>query len=89
MDLLNEPGIDLLSKEKLKNDSTSGWIATDYVKFIKMTLWMCRNCDRILEQNLSLVSTTHIKQHNRKVYTVSSNLVNLEVPQNFKDKTVG
>ena len=86
MDLLNEPGIDLVPKEKLKNDSTSGWIATGYVKFIKMKLWMCRNFDRILDRKLSSVSITHVKQHNSKVYTVYLNLFNLEVPKNLKDK---
>ena len=89
MDLLNESGIYFVPTEKFKEDSTSGWIATDYVKFIKMTLWTCRHFDKILDQKLLSVSTTHVKQHNRNECTAYSNLFNLEVPKKLKDKKGG
>ena len=86
MDLLNVSGIDVAPSEKLNDDSTSGWIAMDYAKHIKMILWTCRHFNRILDKKLSSVSTTHVKHQNSKVCTACLNLFNLEVPKNLKDK---
>ena len=38
MELLYNSGIDFLLTKMFKEDKTSGWLATDYIKFIKLIL---------------------------------------------------
>ena len=49
MDILSKSGIDFLPTELLKDDNSSGWIANDYVKFVKSMPWIFITFDTMLK----------------------------------------
>ena len=43
------PGIDFLPSEMMKEDKITGWLATDYMKVMKVWLWLLRSCGLIIK----------------------------------------
>ena len=48
---LTKSGIDIIPKEKIKDDKTAGWIAPDYVRLARVTPWVIKDMDHLLENN--------------------------------------
>ena len=42
--------IDFLLTTMLNECKTTGWLASDFIRTMKMWLWMCRNVDAIIEK---------------------------------------
>ena len=65
IDLLIKFSIDFLLTEKIKDDKTTGQIAVDYVRFIRVIYWVCKDFDKLLYCMFG--SEFNIKNYNSKI----------------------
>ena len=46
--------IDFLPTTMLNECKTTGWLASDFIRTMKMWLWACRNVDTIIEKHFNV-----------------------------------
>ena len=85
MELLVKSDLDFVSSKILEDDKSSSWITTNYVKFVKVMLWIFYNFDKMLENKFSN-SNFNIKNYNSKICMAYLKLHNLEVSKKLDEK---
>ena len=67
--------IDFAPSKMLKGDKTTGWIASDHMKVMKLLPWIFRNHNSIVKEKFDN-SDFNIKDYNTKICTAFLKLCN-------------
>ena len=77
--------IDFLPSEMMNEDRTTGWLAINLMKVIKVWLWLFRNYGLIIENKHDDVSVDHTK-YNAKMCSACLKLRNENIPLTLSEK---
>ena len=61
---LPSANIDFLPTTMLNECKTTDWLASDFIRTMKMWLWMHRNVDAIIENHFNVNNDDDGKKHN-------------------------
>ena len=69
----------------MKEDKTSDWLATDYIKVMNVFPWLFRNYRLIIDNKYDNPSINYIK-YNAKMCLTYLKLCNLNIPKSLENR---
>lgn len=78
--------INFLPTTILNECKTTGWFASDFIRTMKMWLWMCRNIDAIIEKHFNVINDDDSKKCNSLMCSAYSLICNMEAPETREEK---
>ena len=80
--------IDFLPTTILNEDKTTGWLASDFMKVMKIWPYLLRNVDSIIEHKFKISSKVDVKKFTKKMCTAHLNMCNIEVPNDLNNQRI-